>query len=52
MLVKQVFVVLNSAERKHCWTANFTFRKFHTVWRIGTNSSLLKNVKFAYGQFR
>ena len=35
-----------------CWTANFAFRKFHIVWRIGTKTSLLENVKFAYCQFR
>ena len=27
---------------KHCWTANFTLRKFHPMWRIGTNTSLLE----------
>ena len=32
--------------------ANLTLRKFHTVQRNGTITSLLANVEFAYGQFR
>ena len=37
---------------KFCRAANFTIRKFHNVRRIGTKTSLLANVKLAYGQFR
>ena len=48
----QTSLCKHTVSTESCLTANFTFRKFRTVWRIGTKTSLLKTVRFPYGQIR